>query len=230
MLELVDSTVHGRLLNVNEEIIRITGMFGADFEKYYSKKGECLYIAVNSAAVSKEIISLFTDKYRLLVIQSSLISIRIEPTNLSKEASFGKGPIFLLLRLKLFVNLFQKIGSPEFFPEFLWGRAIVHQSGLETVNGINRTRETSGIVLIGVIKQSCRVTQAFFQSLSDLLVIFTGNFSENGPDEVYMTHLLQGARELFSGSRLNPGMIVRDDEIHFGETSLIQVCKYPFPS
>jgi transposase len=36
VLELVDSTVHCRLLNVNEEIIRITGMFGAGFEKYYS--------------------------------------------------------------------------------------------------------------------------------------------------------------------------------------------------
>ena len=36
VLELVDSTVHCRLLNVNEEIVRITGMFGAGFEKYYS--------------------------------------------------------------------------------------------------------------------------------------------------------------------------------------------------
>lgn len=36
VLELVDSTVHCRLLNVNEEIIRITGLLGADFEKYYS--------------------------------------------------------------------------------------------------------------------------------------------------------------------------------------------------
>lgn len=36
VLELVDSTVHCRLLNVNDEIIRICGMLGADFEKYYS--------------------------------------------------------------------------------------------------------------------------------------------------------------------------------------------------
>jgi transposase len=36
VLELVDSTVHCRLLNVNDEIIEIIGLFGGDFEKYYS--------------------------------------------------------------------------------------------------------------------------------------------------------------------------------------------------
>jgi transposase len=36
VLERVDSTVHCRLLNVNDEIIRISGLLGADCEKYYS--------------------------------------------------------------------------------------------------------------------------------------------------------------------------------------------------
>ena len=36
VLELVDSTVHCRLLNINGEIIRIDSLLGRDFEKYYS--------------------------------------------------------------------------------------------------------------------------------------------------------------------------------------------------
>jgi transposase len=36
VLERVDSTVHCRLLNINEEILRITGMVGGGFEKSYS--------------------------------------------------------------------------------------------------------------------------------------------------------------------------------------------------
>ena len=36
VLELVDSTVRCRLLNVNDEIIHICGLIGGDFEKYYS--------------------------------------------------------------------------------------------------------------------------------------------------------------------------------------------------
>lgn len=36
VLECVDSTVHCRLLNVNEEICLITRMLGGDFEKYYA--------------------------------------------------------------------------------------------------------------------------------------------------------------------------------------------------
>jgi transposase len=36
VLEQVDSTVHCRLLNVNDEILRICGLFGGNFEKYYS--------------------------------------------------------------------------------------------------------------------------------------------------------------------------------------------------
>ena len=36
VLELVDSVVHCRLLNVNDEIIRICGLPGGNFEKYYS--------------------------------------------------------------------------------------------------------------------------------------------------------------------------------------------------
>ena len=36
VLELVDSAVHCCLLNVNGEIVRITGLLGGNFEKYYS--------------------------------------------------------------------------------------------------------------------------------------------------------------------------------------------------
>jgi len=36
VLELGDSTIHCRLLNVNDEIIHICGLLGRDFEKYYS--------------------------------------------------------------------------------------------------------------------------------------------------------------------------------------------------
>ncbi len=36
VLELVESTVNCRMLNVNEDIFRITGMFGRGFEKHHS--------------------------------------------------------------------------------------------------------------------------------------------------------------------------------------------------
>jgi len=64
-----------------------------------AQQGSVLYNAVKSAAVSKEIISLFTDKYRLPNIQSSLISIRVETASLNKEVSLVKAPTFLVLRL-----------------------------------------------------------------------------------------------------------------------------------
>jgi hypothetical protein len=55
----------------------------------------CHYYAVNSAPASKEIISLFTDQYRLPVIQSSLISMRINAASLVNDASLVKAPTFV---------------------------------------------------------------------------------------------------------------------------------------
>jgi len=54
------------------------------FNNYTEQSGS---VAIS---VSKEIISLFTDKYRLPVIHSSLLPIRIEQASLSKEASSGR--------------------------------------------------------------------------------------------------------------------------------------------
>jgi hypothetical protein len=81
-------------------------------------------------------------------------------------------------------NSFQEIGSPDLFPEFWGSRSIIHQPVMEPVNSISCTRETPVIELNCVFLQSSGITQAFFQVLSDLLVMFSRYFSENSPDEV----------------------------------------------
>ena len=78
----------------------------------------CLYIAVKSeASVSKEIISLFAAKYRLPVIHSSLISIRIYPISMSNDASQWECPDHFTKAFEFQCDSFQEIGSTDFFPE-----------------------------------------------------------------------------------------------------------------
>jgi len=82
------------------------------------------------------------------------------------------------------MNSFQEIGSPDLFPEFRRKSTIIHQPVMEPVNSISCTRETPAIELNCVFLQSTVITQRFFQSLSNLFVMFPRDFSENCPDEV----------------------------------------------
>jgi hypothetical protein len=73
------------------------------------------------------------------------------------------------------------------------------------------------------------ITETFFESFSDRFVIFWGDFSDNCPNKMNVTHLPGRARKHSCGGGLDPGMTVRDNEIHFGESPVLQIGKYPFP-
>jgi hypothetical protein len=75
------------------------------------------------------------------------------------------------------MNSFQEIGSADLFPELRRKSTIIQQPVMEPVNSISCTRETPFIEMNCVFLQSTGITQAFFQGLSDLLVMFPRDFS-----------------------------------------------------
>ena len=59
----------------------------------------------------------------------------------------------------------------------------------EPVNRVRSPRESTFIEMNSELLQSMVITHTFFESPGNLFVIFSGNFSENGTDEMDMIHL-----------------------------------------
>jgi len=114
-----------------------------------------------------------------------LVNIDKYRTGESEQRSIiREGPDLSASAFEFFMNSFQKICSPDLFPELRRKSTIIHQPLMEPVNSISCTRETPVIELNCVFLQSTGITQRFFQGLGNLFVIFPGDFSKNCTDEV----------------------------------------------
>ncbi|WML68080.1 MAG: hypothetical protein METHP_01657 [Methanoregula sp. SKADARSKE-2] len=115
--------------------------------------------------------------------------MRIEPASLSNEASLGKAPIFLVLRLSSLLTRSRSLVVLIFFQNSWRKGSAICQPMVEPMNRVSRPSESMFIELNSELLQSMGITQAFLQCLGNFLVIFSWYFPEDSTDEVYVTHL-----------------------------------------